>query len=310
MIYEIFGIGLQSDSAIPELPVPVKHEPEISFVYGGTRDLKDVRWLHHWETSEGEVCISSGVVSDGYVLRFPGLADFWVAKELDRIESHPLHRVPQETIRHLLLDQVIPRALGQRGELILHAAAVVLESGKLVAFSGASGVGKSTLASSFQQSGAVLVSDDCLHFSFAGNQIEVVPNYYGVRLYEDSSSAIFGDIERTPVAHYTDKQRISIKSPESRQISRPSIDALYLLESPRGEHDGETINIRKVSGTKELTSIIEQVFVLDVTDRRVMAIQFRNVGKLLESGLMISELSYPRDLGVLPVVRAAVEKSL
>ena len=58
-----------------------------------------------------------------------------------------------QMLRHLLLNQIIPRYLATNGRLILHASAVTLENGKTIAFLGNSGFGKSTLVSSFHRHG-------------------------------------------------------------------------------------------------------------------------------------------------------------
>jgi hypothetical protein len=67
----------------------------------------------------------------------------------------------------LVLAQVLPLAAVLRGKEILHASAVAL-SGRAVAFMGASGAGKTTLAGRITARGAQLMTDDVLALDLAG----------------------------------------------------------------------------------------------------------------------------------------------
>ena len=107
----------------------------------------------HWDEDETEIFMSVADEGSGYRVRFPGIGDYFVSPGQGQIQCQPFSAVPAETLRHLLLDQVVPRMLGQGGELVLHASAVELDDGTGLAFVGPSGAGKSTLASSFQKPG-------------------------------------------------------------------------------------------------------------------------------------------------------------
>ena len=96
-----------------------------------------------------EVCITCGRIDGNYILQFPNLADFIISEHGALVQYLPKPDIPIETIRHLLLDQVIPRVLGQQGRLVIHASAVTLPNRKTIAFLGNSGQGKSTIASYF-----------------------------------------------------------------------------------------------------------------------------------------------------------------
>lgn len=61
----------------------------------------------------------------------------------------------------LYLRSVAPKVLFQRGVTVLHASACIA-AGKLVAFAGLSGAGKTTTAHAFRIAGAALVSEDLL----------------------------------------------------------------------------------------------------------------------------------------------------
>ena len=235
--------------------------------------------------------------------------DFVVSYSGKMIDYFSKPGIPIESIRHLLLDQAIPRTLGQRGHLILHAAAVALQQGQAIAFVGASGTGKSTLASSFYQNGAHLITDDCLLLEELEEQILAIPNYNGARLFSDSSKAIFGDrFVHSPVAHYSTKSRIQL--PNNMQ-TKPNLgfrlSKLFLLEGASEGNDRESVQISPIKGADELIAMIGQTFSLDITDKSLVACQFKNVGKLFSSEIEIYRLRYPRVHSMLPIVRASIE---
>src|SRR5262249_52962005 len=77
---------------------------------------------------------------------------------------------------------VIPRVLHLRGTTCLHASAVLLD-GKLLAFSGASGAGKSTIAAALAARGCQLVSDDVLPLRVTPTCLLAGPGLPELRLY-------------------------------------------------------------------------------------------------------------------------------
>ena len=122
------------------------------------------------------------------LLRFPELADFIV--EGNNISCHPRPGCREESLRHLLLDQVIPRVWAHTGHLVLHASAVKLPDGRVIAFLGESGWGKSTLVAALQGADCQLISDDCIHLASCEEGVRLTPSYVGLRLNEDSIKAL------------------------------------------------------------------------------------------------------------------------
>ncbi|MBO9712353.1 MAG: hypothetical protein J7495_05510 [Sphingomonas sp.] len=84
-------------------------------------------------------------------------------------------------------------ACHQRGLVPLHASTVEVD-GEAVAFTGASGVGKSTLAAAFQRRGHRLLGDDVAPVQVNGEQALILPGIRRVRLWEDSAQAAGWDV--------------------------------------------------------------------------------------------------------------------
>ena len=314
-MYRIFNIALDSQIPIPELGESSEISDTNVFVFSlGELNSGDsyIEWFHHWPDPDGRISISAGRKGDSYWLRFPDMVDFEMHLEEQSIIAYKQGATPDTTIRHMLLDQVIPRVLGQQGNLVLHAGAVTLTKGKTAAFIGQSGWGKSTLVSSFQQQGAELITDDCLMIEQSDNCVLAIPNYYGIRLFDDSIKAIFGEQEDTgDVAHYSSKRRLILPdSGEGKEAAPLQLDAIYLLSDHKEGISSDQINITSTGGMDAMMTLVAQTFVLDVTDKQMMAEQFRNCGKIFDSEVPCFQLDYPRDHGRLDEVRKAIESVL
>ena len=99
--------------------------------------------------------------TDGYLCRFPTVADVHVSRNLEDVRCHPVLGGPSDFIPVLIAGTVVAFLLSLTGHCVLHASAVEVEEGAL-AFAGASGQGKSTMAALFTSDGAPLIADDVL----------------------------------------------------------------------------------------------------------------------------------------------------
>ena len=305
----IFDVALDSDIDLPELP-EISNADTMIRIRKGIKNsdwLDRLSWQHHWYTENRSVCISLARCDDRYILRFPELVDFVITCSSATVEYYADLKFPPETIRHLLLDQVIPRMLGQQGRLVLHASAIELpESNKAIAFIGDSGWGKSTLASSFHQNGAKLLTDDCLLIEICDDKVSCIPNYYGVRLFEDSADAIFnGNNQSVQVAHYSEKKRLLIDHHDC--MSDPvELDGIFLLEDPVNFGSATTISIKPIEGVEDFMRLIGQIFIIDVSEKNLYKNLFNNIKKIFSQGVPIYRLSYPHNYTMLPSVQKNV----
>ena len=198
------------------------------------------------------------------------MADFFVDDNGQEIIGAAQPGTSTDTLRHLLLDQVFPLVLNLRGRDALHATAVVTPHG-VCAFTGETGTGKSTLAASFAQAGYPVLSDDCLVIEEHDGRLSAVPAYPGVRLWDDTSAALGPETEaRSPVAHYTDKQRVVWQAHVATFPTRSlPLHRIYLLTRETDETPatiGLAPRIDSYSQRPAFMALLEQTFRLDVTD--------------------------------------------
>jgi HPr Serine kinase C-terminal domain len=100
------------------------------------------------------------------VLRYPGLCEFVGDTTLSEVAVHLHPGMDPGLVRVLAAGALIAIHLRLRHELVLHASAVRV-GGRALAFVGASGMGKSTLAAALCREGHELVSDDVLRIDLA-----------------------------------------------------------------------------------------------------------------------------------------------
>ena len=312
-MYRIFNIAVDSNIPLPELPKITHSSDLISNITFRLTDLpltstKQPHWFHHWymDDDKTEAAISVARINGQYLLRFVGHADFMLDLNAAMIQCYPSVDTPVETIRHLLVDQVIPRFLGQQGNLILHASAVELVDGSYIAFLGKSGWGKSTIASSFQQHGAQLLTDDGLLLNVNGGQLTVTPAYAGSRLWQDSADVVFPEYRDLPqVTHYSNKKRLIILN-EKTSLQKIELQAIFLLNDPMEDTGLSSIKIEALKGIEKIMPTIRHTFLLDVKDIAAVTKQFDIASHLSQTKLAIYSLSYPRQYNQLAELRAAI----
>jgi hypothetical protein len=302
--YEISGVIVASSEPLPEAR-RVDGAPDLWFELADDadplRDPIDAPSVDSGKLGDGWPAIIRG--SDGYLLCFPGAAEFQVDPEATRIRCLPRRDVPIETIRHLLLDQVIPRALSLRGGVVLHASAVVL-GGDAVGFLGRTGEGKSTLATSFGAAGWVLLADDSLHIrATPSGEVYGLPSYPGMRLHPENAGVLLGKKPiGVPVAHYADKRRVGPETMLRFARERTRIRRLYILMR---DDQATSIAIERPSLSDAFVELVRYAFRLDVEDVHRSRNEFRLLG-LSTAPRLVRLLSYPGAYDALADVQAAV----
>jgi hypothetical protein len=307
-LYQLYGTVVQSEIGIPELPLAEEREPECIFRIesGHKNDLNAVRWQRHWTLPTGEIWLSIAQNETHYLLRFPEMADFRVTLDGTQIICRPGHDIPPQTIQHLFLDQVLPLALSKRGKLMLHASAVALPAG-VVAFAGTTGMGKSTLATSFSSQGFALMTDDCLYLDIANSQLLATPGYPGSRLWDDSIETLFEyEPVLSEVAHYSHKKRLAFQSNNlAFCYDTLPVKRIFFLSPDDGDEDAEDISIIRLAPREAFMALASYIFKLDVSDRDMLITDFNRLKQIAELSLCY-RLSFPQQFSLLPQVRETI----
>jgi hypothetical protein len=169
----------------------------------------------------------------GLILVVSGVARFLISNGA-RIIVDPVPEVPERNVRLYLLGSAFGALLHQRGLLPLHANTVEID-GRLAAFMGASGEGKSTLAAWFHDHGYRVISDDVsVVRRGSDSRISVAPGQQRLRLWRDALDASGRDsstYSRSFLGHdEIDKYDVPFPSRRGCADER-ELAAVYVLES-------------------------------------------------------------------------------
>jgi hypothetical protein len=260
-------------------------------------------WINHWQTQDDLPSLSLARTVDGFLLRFPGLADFAISPDGSQIGIWSAADGSEETLRHLLLDQVLPRLLAHQGRLMLHAGAVCIDE-QAVIFMGQTGWGKSTLTASFHAAGYPLLSDDGLLLIPQVARTLALPTYPSLRLWPESVAGLYAQTPPlAPMAHYSSKQRVLVADGQEMDHRPLPVAAIYLLAAP--DPDVDNISVSRLSARDAWLEIVRNVFQFDVSDRQRVMRLLDAAGDIAQH-LPAFRLTYPRDHALLPQVRAAI----
>jgi hypothetical protein len=165
-----------------------------------------------------------------------------------------------------LLGPILGCVLRLRGRTFLHGSAVAVE-GKVLAFVGERGAGKSTTALALVQQGAAMVTDDLVILEETESGFVVPPGPPSLRLRPDPAAALCGSFDALrPV--WSDESRpkkgsVDIPAAERTDESLP-LHAVYVL-GDRGP-TGAVCAVLHMGGAEALSTLMAQrsgTFLLD-----------------------------------------------
>jgi len=254
-----------------------------------------------WTLPGGAIWTRFYRTDHGYLLRFPGLADFEVSLDGKAVAVHPVTGVSEPTVDHLYLNQVLPLALSRQFKLVLHASAIEVDD-HAVAFLGLSGRGKSTLAASFSTHSYRFLTDDGLQLEKSGDVYLAQPSHPSIRLWDDSRQAVVPDSAKdAPPVDYTPKARVlADKEVAFCDMARP-LPCVYFL----GEGKSDTVTIAPIGGRDAMIELVRHTFLLDIEERDMLMHHFGQLTELVKA-LKFFRLDYPRRYDYLETVREAI----
>ena len=295
------GLILAADFPLPELP-RASGRP-FTTLSMGPRRRSDARrdWQHRWRQPGGAEWMRVARQAGGHIVQFPRLVEFHVTARA--IVCSPRLGIPARTVRHLLLDQLLPTLLASRGRFVLHASAVAA-GGRAVGFVGPAGAGKSTLAAALARLGASTLTDDALVIDVKGRRAVATPTYPGLRLWPESRALLgaWRAIQRARVAHYNTKERWFGASVPFASRQAP-LAALYVLAR------GRRVDLRPLSPQDAVMALVRFSMLLDVTDRAAVRRGFELAARLVEH-VPVSRLAFPRGPRALQAACDLVRASL
>lgn len=168
-LYESAGLRIRSEIPLSATRVDPDLRPDVEFTIGEVREMP-------YERVSADVVAELVVdrvpwysfcrVDGGYVGRLWEIGDFVIDESLGHVVCHPVPGGKAHVIPIVVPGTITAFLLAQSGRFVLHASAVEL-GGTSVAFVGASGQGKTTMATILCAAGGRLITDDVLRVEFA-----------------------------------------------------------------------------------------------------------------------------------------------
>lgn len=255
-----------------------------------------------WITPHDDVAAEFYRTASGYLLRFPGVADFEIAAADLTLSCTPTPHASAGVIETLLVNSVVPVIGNHRGELNLHGSACATAAGA-VAFVGLSRRGKTTLAAALARSGHPFLSEDVIALSQRDQAYWVAPSRPVLRLFADSARHLAG--KQAIADAETGKVALAASDRFPFAAEPAPLRAVYVL----GPGEATSPSFTRLGAKDALAEVIQHAFVLDVEDKRRLRAHFERLSDLALQVPFVM-LDYPRNYDELAAVVAAVIEDL
>ena len=323
--YRTYDLHIVSDFELPELspwPGAAPAAPDLTIALGATlgrEALEDAQQLH-W--GERQCCLWFQV------------ARFTISHG-DRVLVEPVEGYGAAAWRVPLLGSAMAALLEQRGAFVLHAGALIFETGA-AAFLGDKGQGKSTLNAALSHAGFPLLNDDVAALQMPDDPADAplaLSGFSQIKLLPDAVRAATGtDPDQWPVVapEITDFDKRAFLAPLAPHGA--PLRALFVLQwAPDETNSADTadeahtadevhstdneadngLRLRRLSAQQALAQLIPHTFgarfgvgYLEGERRRT---HFLNCARLV-SVCPVWELTRPRDLTLLPATIALIAR--
>lgn len=276
--YRAHGLVVASEIPLPLVPeMDADGSADLHLAVGETRPVPDGdppgERVAHLTDPGGRVLYSMGRNENGTILRYPGLCEFVGDPYLRHVS---VHTAPggEGVVPVLAAGALLAVHLRLRSRLVLHASAVCVD-GSAVAFVGASGMGKSTMATLFCAAGHPLVSDDVLTVDVMARSVDVHSGSTETRLRETARSlaATMPGPTRT-----TGDGRLAVRA-EGLADGRLPLGACLV---PQPRRDRAAVEVRTLPPARALMLLARFPRLPGWVERGSLASEFQQLGELVE----------------------------
>ncbi|MBT3830427.1 MAG: hypothetical protein HN900_20825 [Gammaproteobacteria bacterium] len=244
-------------------------------------------------------------LDDCFLIRFLGLADFFVSQNADKINTRPAPGIAPELVEEVYQNLVLPLALSQQRQLVFHASAVEIDQCSVV-FMADSGTGKSTLAADFATNGYRFLADDCVWLNKQPSGFHVMPGHPSLRIWEDTFETLklsFSDIGATK--NSIGKWQLGSSQADSHSqfhcaVARPLKHVYFLEKNPADE-----IEIKSVTTQEAVVGLLSHRFLLDVTNKAILSNDIKSISALASASACF-RLCVPNNFDALPDIRSRI----
>lgn len=299
--YRAHGLDVVSDIELP-LPPGGAADPDLVLRRGQRRSIHptppDGTPVATLTDADGTLRYGIARSATGVVLRYPGLCEFVGDQEFGEVTAHPHPGVADGYLPVLASGMVLALHLLLRGHLVLHASAV-FDGEAAIAFVGASGMGKSTLATALCRDGCTLLADDVLRVEHDSSGMRTHPGSVETRL-RPSAHRLADGVATRPTAD----GRLAVSFAEVTGDPVP----LGLCVVPRPSRSVTEVSVERLAPAQGLLMLSRFPRVLGWCDSASMATTFQGLAELVERvPVVVATIPWGmRFDGVLPALRDVV----
>ncbi|MGD1855043.1 MAG: hypothetical protein ACFB2W_12420 [Leptolyngbyaceae cyanobacterium] len=282
--YSAYQLCLHSEIPLSGLP-NTEGEPDVIIRLGDSREQPDPDTVNPTQDIFGQLAeIGKIRISDGKFITIT-----------------PFEGVTHEMIGPNILGGCMSVILRQRGFLVLHASSVAIQ-GKVVAFLGHSGWGKSTLAAALHAHGHSVITDDVLAIRLEdAERPKVVPSFPQCKLTSQAAEAL-GKDPASLESLYAHSAKRAYHFQTGFQKEQLPLQSIYLLSK------GDSHSITPLSFKDAFVYLVSHTRAMDVLrDTQSMQTHFQQCTQLLKQ---VSYHRFTRKPGLeeLPDLVRMVEK--
>ena len=257
--------------------------------------------FHEWTLPDGTRSTEFYRVGSGYLLRFPGLADFEISADGLAVRCRPTPETSDATSHHLYLNQVLPLVLGQARQDGLPCQR--RRDRRIGAgLRGRVEPRKIHTGRQLRDGRIAMLTDESLVVDERASAYWVAPGHPSVRLWDDSEQALIAPgVETAPGLPFTSKRRF-LAAPELRFSDRPApLRRVYFL----GDGSAPTVKFEQMDAVDVMLELLKASFLLNVDDKPRLASHFDEVARLARRPIHY-RLDFPRRFDLLPSVRQSI----
>ena len=256
--------------------------------------------------SEGVPWVQLSQASGGYLLEVVGIADFLIqpGRIACRMATEDINAV-QTFFFHAALSFW----LETRGQPVLHASSVALQD-VAVAFLAFSGMGKSTLATSFLGDGGRLITDDSLPLELQDDQILAWPCHPQIKIEPQHARLLLGlETQELVVDRVSEKVHVSADQKWKGSFAT-SPRRLFCCYLPQRRDGLEGVAFEEVTGADAVVELVRHSLVPRLSAGAGLSRQrSQNLSRVARL-VRIRRLIYPSGINNLKLVRQAVSVDL
>jgi hypothetical protein len=302
--YLLYGLRLRSTLRLTLDDIPHEGNADLELSPGDPDRFEDAvsqvqldgDWIHIHE-----------IAGAWTYVRYDGMFHFLISPAGNHVLYGLLAEATLESFQTYALGRIFSFALVKMGYEPLHAATVVVNH-RAVAFMGASGFGKSSLAACFVASGHPLLTDDVLRWEERSGQCVAFPGPPRLKLLPKVARLYLGEASVGIRINNRDLRvsKCVFSLPHAQTCSEPTpLAAIYVVTNPRKVYKKQRIGVRPFPPVEGLVQLLTFTHNHELAGAARLARQFDAARQLMER-VPIRSLSYPRVLSSLSEVKSAV----